>query len=234
MKTQAAPHQGFENGALALDLAGAAVEACEIIYPKKLFMKQIFCCLAIMIAGATCLCAQETHFGFKAGLNLASVDITNGDDYNSKAGLHLGGLAHIHVTDHFAVQPELVFSMQGGQDDVNDNIKLNLNYINIPVLAQYMTMDGFRLETGPQLGILTSAKSKTGDVEINRKDDVSTVDFSWAFGLGYLFHSGFGIDARYNHGISNISDDESFDAKNRVFQVGFFYQFMHGKSARRH
>jgi hypothetical protein len=34
---------------------------------------------------------------------------------------------------------------------------LRLNYINVPVL-QYMFGDGFRLQTGPQLGILTNAK----------------------------------------------------------------------------
>ena len=94
-----------------------------------------------------------------------------------------------------------------------------------------MTNDGFRLQTGPQLGLLTSAKSEFGDVEVDAKDDISSVDFSWTFGAGYLFHSGFVIDARYNHGISNISDDESFEARNRVFQVGVFYQFMHGKNS---
>jgi len=101
------------------------------------------------------------------------------------------------------------------------------------LLAQYMTNDGFRLQTGPQLGLLTSAKSEFGDVEFDTKDDMSSVDFSWIFGAGYLFPSGFGIDAQYNHGISNISDDESFGARNRVFQFGVFYQFMHGKISHR-
>lgn len=193
-------------------------------------MKKISCFLSVVFFTTTVLIAQQTHFGLKAGVNASGVDITNGDDYTSKAGFNLGGLAHIHITRHFALQPEIVYSLQGGQDD---NVKLNLHYVNIPLLAQYMTNDGFRLQTGPQLGFLTSAKTKTGDLEINRKDDLSAVDFSWSFGAGYLFPSGLGIDARYNHGISNISDDESFEAKNRVFQIGLFYQFMHGNTSRR-
>ena len=140
----------------------------------------------------------------------------------------LEGLPIFILPGILRVQPELVFSMQGGEDE-SENMKLKLNYINIPVLAQYMTNEGFRLQTGPQLGILTSAESKFGDVEIDSDDDVSTADFSWVFGAGYLFRSGFGIDARYNLGISNISDNESFEARNRVFQVGVFYQFMHKK-----
>jgi len=191
-------------------------------------MKFFLCSLAAIVLIAYSAAAQQTHFGIKAGVNFSSVAVDDGADFESKTGIHLGGLAHIHINPHFALQPELVFSMQGGEDD-GDNSKLKLNYVNIPLLAQYMTADGFRLQTGPQLGILTSAKQKFGDVEVDADDDVSTVDFSWAFGAGYLFHSGFGIDARYNLGISNISDDESFEARNRVVQIGVFYQFMHKK-----
>jgi hypothetical protein len=189
-------------------------------------MRKIFCIVPAILLAVSIVTAQETHFGIKAGVNLSSVDITNSDDFKSKAGIHIGGLAHIHINDHFALQPELVYSMQGGKDG---NEKLKLNYINIPVLAQYMTHEGLRLETGPQLGFLTSAKSKIDGVEIDQKDNLNSVDFSWTFGAGYLFPSGFGIDARYNHGISNVSDDNSFEARNRVFQFGLFYQFMHGK-----
>ncbi|MEP7376158.1 MAG: porin family protein [Chitinophagaceae bacterium] len=193
-------------------------------------MKKICCVPLFIILSLFAVNSQETHFGLKAGVNIASVDITNGDDFASKAGLHLGGLAHIHITQHFAIQPELVYSMQGGKDGTE---KLKLNYINIPVLAQYMTHEGLRLESGPQLGFLTAAKSKIGDVETDQKDDLNSFDFSWTFGAGYLFPSGFGIDARYNHGLSNISDDNSFEAKNRVFQLGLFYQFMHNKISKR-
>jgi hypothetical protein len=195
-------------------------------------MKKLFCIVAAIIILSTAK-AQETHFGVKAGVNIASAEVEDGDDLNSKVGLHIGGLAHIHISQHFALQPELVFSMQGGKAEDNDDVKLKLNYINIPVLAQYMINDGFRLQTGPQLGFLVGAESKVGDVEVDQKDNYSTIDFSWTFGAGYLFPSGFGVDARYNHGISNISDVSGFEVRNRVFQFGVFYQFMHGNTSKR-
>jgi hypothetical protein len=170
--------------------------------------------------------SQNTHFGVKAGLNSSSIKISDGEDYDSKLGFHIGGLAHIHISKHFAVQPELMFSTQGGQDD-GDDFKLKLNYINLPVLAQYMFDGGFRLQTGPQIGFLTGAETKEGDVEIDVDDQIQSIDFSWVFGGSYLFPNGFGVDARYNLGISNISDISGFEAKNRVFQFGVFYQFMH-------
>ena len=46
-----------------------------------------------------------------------------------------------------------------------------------------------------------------------------------SFGGGYLVRSGLGVDVRYNLGISNISENNDVDVKNRVWQFGLFYQF---------
>jgi hypothetical protein len=167
--------------------------------------------------------AQDTHFGLKAGLNISSLDVKQGVDWDAKAGFHFGGLAHVHLTPHFAVQPEIVFSQQGGEYNSD---KWKINYLNIPVLLQYMTGSGFRLQTGPQLGFALSSEVKQGDIEIDNDDDVNTIDFSWSFGASYLFPGGIGVDARYNHGITNIYEPEVPEVRNRVFQLGVFYQFM--------
>jgi hypothetical protein len=184
-------------------------------------MKKLFVTILVCITTYS-LSAQHTNFGLKAGYNSSSVQISDGADFDSKSGLHIGGLAHIHISEHFAVQPELVFSCQGGE---RPNNKLKLNYINIPVMAQYMIGDGFRLQTGPQFGFLVSAEQKIGNIEVDIDDTFNSFDLSWAFGASYIFSSGIGIDARYNLGLNNISDDSDFEAKNRVFQVGLFYQF---------
>jgi hypothetical protein len=174
--------------------------------------------------------AQNASFGVKAGYNSSNVQVSNSDDWESKSGLHIGALAHIHVTSHFAVQPELMYSCQGGK--VSDT-KFKLGYINLPVLLQYMINDGFRLETGPQIGFLVSAKQKTGDVEVDVDDQLNSIDVSWAVGGGYLFSSGLGIDLRYNIGLNNISDQTNITAKNRVFQAGLFYQFNNVKTVKK-
>src|SRR5215212_1260980 len=144
-------------------------------------MKTIFF-LAVMLFTAIAGHSQtmDTHFGLKAGFNISSLKVDGGNDYKPKVGFHAGGLAHIHISTHFAVQPELLYSAQGGED--NNDSKLSLNYLNLPVLMQYMTGTGFRLQTGPQLGFLLSAKSKEGHVEVDVKDDLNTIDVSWSFG----------------------------------------------------
>jgi hypothetical protein len=85
---------------------------------------------------------------------------------------------------------------------------------------------GFRAETGPQLGFNVSSKNTSFTGDQARLNDVKSTDFSWAFGLGYLTQSGFGLDARYNLGLSNIAIPD-YGIKNRVWQFGVFYQFNH-------
>jgi len=195
-------------------------------------MKKMISVCSVILFFSLLAKAQHTSFGVKAGINASSVNVKSGDDYEGKVGVHLGGLAHIHITEHFAFQPELVYSMEGGK---SGDFKLKLNYINVPLLAQYMTLNGFRFETGPQLGFLTSAKTEEGDSETDVKDQIKSFNFSWAFGAGYLFPggSGLGIDLRYNLGLSNVSENNGVNARGRVFQAGLFYQFNKAQQTKR-
>jgi hypothetical protein len=185
--------------------------------------------LGYLVAGAQAhhdAYSSHAEFGLKAGLNIANLHVQNSSSPDAKAGFNAGALAHIHLTKHFAVQPEIMYSNQGAKQTVsNSDYKVNLHYINVPVLAQFMVDDGFRIETGPQLGILASARSKVEGTSTDIKDNYKTADFAWVFGLGYVTHSGFGVDARYNLGISNINNTSGTNVNNRVFQAGVFYQF---------
>jgi hypothetical protein len=187
---------------------------------KKLFL------VAVVFSAVVTTRAQHPHWGIKGGINVSNLDVQHGSDPNHKVGIHLGGLAHIHLSEHFALQPELMYSNQGAErTSGNIEYKTKLHYVNLPVLLQFMTGSGFRLQTGPQVGALISAKSKVNDTETDVDDSYKTPDFSWSFGASYVSMKGLGFDARYNLGISNINDVPGNKYKNRVFQVGLFYQF---------
>ncbi|MEO7445828.1 MAG: porin family protein [Ferruginibacter sp.] len=170
--------------------------------------------------------AQTMSVGVKAGANFANLKPEGSSPYSTKTDLHGGLLFHIHVTDKFAFQPEVVYSGQGAKSKVNSKDKINLGYLNVPLLGQYMFSNGFRIETGPQAGILMSAKAKTSNVSTDIKDELNGFDLAWTAGLGYKSTGGLGVDARYNFGLSNINkDDAAGKLKNNVIQVGLFYQF---------
>jgi hypothetical protein len=188
-------------------------------------MKKITLVFCTLMFGLGAFC-QSSGFGLKGGLNVSHLNNSNGTEMGSKLGFHAGVLAHVHLSPQIAIQPEVVYSSQGTKYTVADGEhELGLGYINIPVQLQYMFNNGFRLQTGPQLGFLASVKDKTRGAEtgIFTSDDFKAIDFSWSVGLGYLSTSGLGIDGRYNFGMSDINDFGTNSLKNSVFQVGLFY-----------
>jgi hypothetical protein len=173
--------------------------------------------------------AQHANIGIKGGLNAYTINGNNSTGNDYKLGYHVGLLAHFHMSPQFALQPEIVYSVQGISYKVGaNNVDLNLNYVNIPLLFQYMFDNGFRLEAGPQLGILASAKTESGGTTTDVENNFKSTDISLAMGLSYVKPStGFGFDLRYNHGLTNINDSNAFDNFNRGFQFGLFYLFQH-------
>jgi len=160
--------------------------------------------------------AGHVNLGIKGGINMYNVYNDNNTKYDQLTGYHFGLLGHIHLNSQWAIQPELVYSAQGAK---SGDTKYKLDYINVPVLLQYMFDNGFRLQAGPQLGFLVSA---------DNKDDLDPIDFGVGIGVSYVVPStGFGIDARYNLGLSNINKDDVVKSTNRGLQLGVFYIFGH-------
>jgi len=180
--------------------------------------------------------AQETKFGVKAGVNLHTL---TGDveDQSSKIGFQAGAFAEFKLSDKFAIQPELLYSTQGTKfEEGDDEIKYNLSYLNIPVMAKYYVAEKFSLEAGPQIGFLLSAKGKydfvedgvsvSGDEDI--KDSFESIDFGLNFGAGYDFTENLSAGLRYNLGLSNIAkteDGNDSKVKNGVFSLSVGYKF---------
>jgi hypothetical protein len=174
--------------------------------------------------------AGYVNIGIKGGMNIYNVHNDNNTKYDSRLGYHFGLLGHIHFNSHFAFQPEIVFSAQGAKID-NGTIKNNLDYINVPALFQFMFDNGFRLQAGPQVGFLISAKSKNNNIITDNKSDFQPIDFGISIGASYIFPpTGFGIDARYNLGLSNINKNSAVNSTNRGLQLGWFYIFGYNRN----
>ncbi len=189
-------------------------------------MKNYSFTLIIAILATFSLQAQHMNIGIKGGFNLYNVVNENNNYGDPIKGFHLGLIGHFHLDNKFALQPEVVFSTQGSNDGLNST--LNLDYVNVPVLVQYMFDNGFRLFAGPQLGILINAKSYIDNAEIDRKNNFNSLDLGASLGVSYINpDSNFGIDARYNLGLTDVIVDNSGPFYNRGFQFGLFYLFNH-------
>lgn len=167
--------------------------------------------------------AQEAKFGIKAGLNLADWSGDDADGIDSKVAFHAGGFAEIKLTDKFALQPELLYSAQGGKADGGT---YNVDYINIPIMAKFYAAEKLSIEAGPQIGFLMSAKAKpdNGDSQ-DIKDELKSTDFGINLGLGYNFTDNISAGLRYNLGLSQVVDVSGVDIKNNVFSLSVGYKF---------
>lgn len=204
----------------------------------------------------------QIQFGIKAGFNIAelqtsshqSVTVNNetmGIRNFPRTDFHAGFLVSIPVFKNFTFQPEFVYSQQGatgnpsGGSLVSAIEKYKLNYLNVPLLLKYHLPFGFFAETGPQVGLLLSAKTDetlVGGVNTGKyfhdKDQYKSTDIGWVLGVGYLSPIDLGFDVRYNLSLSSINNasangmqSEPIQAgsiKNSVVQIGIFYLF--GKS----
>jgi hypothetical protein len=190
----------------------------------KTMKRLLFCCIAFFCFQT--LKAQEIHFGVKAGLNASMLTIKDQKATEIKPGFHAGGLAHVHLANQLAVQPELFYSGQGGKQIIsNTEYKTNLHYLNLPVLLQYMFDNGFRLQAGPQLGFMLKAQREVNNSEANIIQNYKSIDVSLPVGLSYVSSSGLGADLRWAFGLKNINDtNKGIPAiRNQVGQVGLFY-----------
>ena len=189
-------------------------------------MKKLSLFVSLLFVGTAVMAQVSTKLGVKAGLNVANVSVEpQGFEKGSRLGFHGGLLAHIHVSPAFGIQPEVLYSNQGFEDKSNAS-EWKLNYLNVPVMFQYMFDNGFRIQAGPQVGFLLDGKvadnyGEGADLDIS--PDLKKVDASVGVGLGYLSYSGLGIEGRYNHGLSNINAAGANKLQNRVFQVSLFY-----------
>ena len=120
--------------------------------------------LFVCVLALTTLSQAQVRFGVKAGINLANVSGDDVDGNSMKIGFNAGAVAKISVSEAFSIQPEIVYSDQGAK--LEDDVKLNLSYINIPILAQYNT-GGFIIETGPQFGFRMGAKLDRKSTRLN-------------------------------------------------------------------
>ena len=193
-------------------------------------MKKLF--LTIALIGATILSINAQKFGVKAGVNFTNFDNNDEVSWNSKTGVNVGIFVEFGLSDKFYLQPELLYSTQGAKfDEFGNELKAEINYINFPLMLKFKAAENFYLEAGPQIGFLTTAKTKyteDGETEVDDiKDETKSTDFDLNFGLSYDVLDNLAIGARYSLGLINIIDEQEEDEeiKNTVLSFTIAYKF---------
>lgn len=182
--------------------------------------------------------------------NFGRIGNTNLDvDKSIYTGALIGAEFEYQIAQPFSLAAGLNFSMQGckwGDFELKNgdisvkakDLKMELNYLNIPIVANFYLFKGFAIKTGVQFGFLLSAKQKgtttikEGDrttetkESTDLKDGCKKFDVAIPIGISYQVPTiPIYIDGRYNLGLTNINKDGDTNYKNQVFQVTVGYKF---------
>ena len=174
----------------------------------------------------------QARAGIKGGLNVSNLYIDNLDDENARYGFNVGVFGQVLASETFAIQPELMFSTKGSRafygGIIDQEVKYNLNYLDLPVLAVFKLGESAEIHVGPYASYLLGANiSYSGDIangadEIDR-DHLKSFDYGLAGGFGLNFGA-VQVGARYNYGFAKIADSDRAelvlgDSKNSVAQL---------------
>lgn len=174
----------------------------------------------------------QARAGIKGGLNVSNLYIDDLDDENARYGFNVGVFGQVLASETFAIQPELLYSTKGSkafyEGIIDQTVKYNLNYLDLPVLAVFKLGESAEIHIGPYASYLLNANISyegdiaNGDDEID-KDHLKAFDYGLVGGFGLNFGA-VQVGARYNYGLAKIADSDAADlflgdSKNSVAQL---------------
>lgn len=190
-------------------------------------MKKLFLAVVAMMVSAATFAQNEVGqltIQPKVGVNIAN--ITDVDDADPRIGLAAGAEFEYGLTDNIGLSAGVLYSMQGVKTTIVDaDCTLKLDYLNVPILANFYVAKGFAVKLGVQPGFKLSSKAKAKGSGASKEvdvDGIKSVDLSIPVGLSYQYQN-IVFDARYNWGVTKIIEDS--DSKHSVFQITVGYKF---------
>lgn len=176
----------------------------------------------------------------KVGMTISN--ITDGD--KSKINLTYGVEFERFFTDQFSASLGVMFTNQGckydiysadGAGNVSDDLKLDIYYGTLPIMANYYVLPGLALKAGIQPAFRVKARIEQNGNKIDldnaidamydgNDNKMNTFDLSIPVGFSYEF-KGITFDARYNFGVTKLISNSDESIYNKVFIMTLGYKF---------
>ncbi|MDR1680912.1 MAG: PorT family protein [Prevotellaceae bacterium] len=226
-------------------------------------MKKIILVLAALLLTVGAQAQLGVKYGVKAGLNMSQLgggtvkiggESEDFDASDMLVGFHVGAFLNVGLADIIGLQPEIVYSFQGGNEDGEHT---NLHFINVPVLLDIKVMPYLSFLVGPQVGLnvyrsmsydgLSVSGSTLDDALENVFENatgvagtggmkINTLDIAAVIGVQFTVPviENLTIGARYNFGLTPArgvtSEAKDFGismsgSANRVIQVSVGWAF---------
>lgn len=168
--------------------------------------------------------------GIKLGYNESTISKTR---LEPKSGIYIGGFINIPISSRYTIQPEILYSSQGGASTSLDYGDVEIDYLSIMAANKFYVgpNKGFHFNLG--LGLDINLKNNFVNLFNGDGDgEISPFDVVVFGGIGYEFNFGLTLEARYKQGTVSVdffgADDlyeEDGSNLNGVLQLGASYKF---------
>ena len=180
---------------------------------KKLMMIAVMavCCLTANAqkmrhdAGSITI---QPMIGFSVGTWRGETSTTTSTSNDARVGLAIGAEGEYYTsTEWLSISAGVKYEQLGWANKNHPDTKLD--YINIPVMANFYVAKGFALKVGLQPGFLVNAKYDGTDI----KDNCKTFNFAIPVGLSYEFKNGITLDLRGGYSFTRLDKNGGSDYK---------------------
>ena len=180
-------------------------------------MKKVF----LIVLSGCLLCSAysqnivKEHYTVSGGL-LGAANFTkfriggqneNGIKYNVETGWSAGAWVNFPVTNHFSIEPQVMFSSYSYQTDNTSPVLITdgeIQYISVPLQLKFHAGEKVAIVAGPQFDFFSSFED---DVTTNNvvEDDFKKTSISGFAGLELFPRGRVTVFGRYIHGFTNMN-----------------------------
>ena len=194
---------------------------------KKMMMMMLMATVALAASAQNTLRDNGTFtLQPKVGIGIGTLSgewkTVSGFKDKARTGLVAGLEGEYYANNWLGIAAGLNYAQQGWKFEGNgESATTKLDYLNIPLTADFYVAKGLALKTGVQFGFLMSAKAGSEDV----KDACEKLNFSIPLGISYEI-SNFVLDLRYNMGLNKTNKaDNGNKARSDLLQITLGYKF---------
>lgn len=154
---------------------------------------------------------KENVFSLKTGLGLSGTQI-HGDNYSGfdKAGIYGGAVVSARMNKRLSLDLGFLFTQKGSRHNQNpvkndySYYYVNLNYIEVPLIANYLLNKDYFVSGGPSIAYLASYTEQTERGDWTGVYPFETYEYGINVGLGKRIKEKFIFEVRSSNSISPI------------------------------
>lgn len=175
---------------------------------------------------------EELSKGVVLGLGFSDLSSNNLllTQANPSLSFNINARFSLQKTEVFGITMEPGFIRKGYSfNGYVGNIKIQFNYVQLPILIDLSPSEKITLFVGPEVGYLLSAQSKSGGTSSEITANYNRIELSGIVGVRYQVAENIDIGLRVNRGITTTQTIQLYNAIGVASeQLRYYNQYIQG------